>query len=64
MSCILQNYTLTLFILKICNLELNLYFETNNIIVRFKDGQTIIKSVYQDGLYHVNIIKELYVLAV
>ena len=64
MSCILQNYTPTLSILKICNLELNLQFETNNTIVRLKNGQIIVKNVYQGGLYHVKIIKELYMLVV
>jgi len=31
------------------------------MITRFKNGQTAIRDIYQDGLYYVKVIKELYI---
>ena len=31
------------------------------MITRFKNGQTAIRGIYQDGLYYVKVIKEPYI---
>ena len=45
-------------ILKTCNLGLEVYFGTDNIVAKFDDNQVVIQGIQQDSLYYVKVVRK------